>query len=433
MRFSSVMEFKKPVKFFRDYVSKPSVIYIWFSPSWLVLFEKVNGDGKILGQFNWSSMPEAQLSQELAEITNERSPFEVIVICSRVNVLQKQIPKNEKEINLKSLESLFPFPLSQLSWGLRQTSDGYRMIAIAENDSQAICHLFTRLGFEVLDIVSEDQIFEMAHRISSFKKCFWLDYGKDRVVAMILEGPFIKQMVCSEINSGFDSLSYLQEIQKMLSLEDSNSIPKFCTCWEENIPPEFIVSLTNVTEGNLWPHFMKGAFEIEFHPHTSLLPKAEKKQSLIKQEARFVNRLGVTLGLFFLFSILIASLPVFAVSEELSRLKRELIDLTQKSKYIQSSRLDAVEKAKRERENLLSLMGRLSQEKFKGMQLQQLQTNEKKFNLQAESPTHAMVYGLLNDLEVSRIGISLSVKSLQLRQKAGREFYLFEMEGLWRS
>lgn len=419
-----------------SFLLRPKVIYVWFSHSLCVLFAKKNEEGKCLKFWDCRKMSKSELETKLCNLKKEWPGSEIMLVCSRSDILQKDISLSQESIPLTTIESIFPFPSSDLSWGIRSISSKLcRITAVLESRVQYICHIFKSAGFFVRDIVCEDQVFEIASR-SLFKgrPAFWYDSGEDRVIAAIIERSSIKKIIVAEKNSSFDEAAFLEEVSLLLNSENLTELMFYYTSWNKDPIPQMLLSYSHGWQNKpFWGVFIEGLFRIPEYPCISLLPKAQKKQMLEKSRKQFLHQLLIKNGLFVLLASGAAFFPLLFHSWQLIKIEKKVMALDSDVKHIRSSRIEVMMNSKQKRENILSLMDRLSQKKFDGLVLSELRINEKEFNVRAESPAHALAYDLLSDLQNSSLGQSVSIKSFQRRQKAGKEFYVFEMLGLWKS
>ncbi len=376
---------------------------------------------------------------------------ETLVILPRSEILQKELTfagANPKEIKQElevRLQSILPFSVKEMAWGIRMDSGSEKaegvLMAVPERRIREVMTFLQGAGLdpERMEIVTEDQTLLWACLENQDKgPALVLEKNAGRLLALFVKQgaiAFSRTFECGE-EDGSLTADILAELSlKLLESDIKPGKILLAGAWsledQARISGHFSAPLEVFSAQEPAPFW--GAAAYGKYPYISLLPKEEKIQKRQREKSALEKDILKISGVVLL--LLMAGLWVRAqgldrANQKLWRQMQQASMPAAEAEKIVTS-LERVHEAQNSKMKVLGLLKDLATSTPASIRLRELRIEGNDVILSGESSSYGQVSQLVETLEKTEFFKKPRLRSSRLRKDGGESILEFEVTGEW--
>ncbi len=383
---------------------------------------------------------------------------EITAVMSRSEILQKDFTLakgTEQDIRQEldsRLQSLLPFSVKEMAWGLRmepekEKMEGLLIAAPGQKVKDAMSFLGAAgLDTEVLEIVSEDQAVLWAVLEAGYKGAsLVVEQNAARVLAvMIKDQRLVFSMSFETDSSESEALDCLPEISLRL-LETGLMPARILTAGDlqETSKTRLAAHFSTGVEVLKVPHSrpglqglhpsIYGALFTEEYPVVSLLPREEKAAKRLRDRKQLFRELSTAVGILTaLMAVLFwGRLQILSIAQAVTAKKIHAIAGPAEEANKMLSALKIVNRAQATKEELLYFLADVARQVPEGVLLRELRVDVGRVDFSAETASYDDVSEVVDILEKTQAVSGAKLQSTRLRKNRGQDILEFEVTAQW--
>lgn len=390
-------------------------------------------------------------------LSNEKIT-EITALLSRSEILQKDFTLakgSEQDVRQEldsRLQSLLPFSVKDMAWGLRmepeeEKMEGLLIAAPGQKVKDAMAFLSAAgLDTEILEIVSEDQAVMWAVLEAGYKgTSLVLEKNGSRVLAVLVKDQrLVFSMSFETDSSDSEALECLPEISLRL-LETGLTPMRILTAGDlqeasrSRLAAHFSTGVEVLAAPRSRPGLqglhpsLYGALFTEEYPAVSLLPREEKAAKRLRDRKHLLRELLIAVGcLTALVSVLFwGRLQILSIAQAVTAKKIHAIAGSAEEAGKVLSALKIVNRAQTTKEELLHFLADLARQVPDGVVLRELRVDSGRVDFSAETASYDSVSKVVDILEKTDAVSAAKLQSTRLRKNRGQDILEFEVTAQW--
>lgn len=383
---------------------------------------------------------------------------EITALLSRSEILQKDFTLakgTEQEIRQEldsRLQSLLPFSVKDMAWGLRmepeeEKMEGLLIAAPGQKVKDAMSFLgAVGLDAEILEIVSEDQAVLWAVLEAGYKgTSLVVEKSGSRILAVLVKDQrLVFSMSFETDSSDSEALDCLPEISlrlletgltpvRVLIAGDLQEASKtrvaahFSTGVETLMAPRSRPGLQGL------PPSLYGALFAEEYPVVSLLPREEKTVKRLRLRKDLFRELLIAVGCLTALMVVLfwGRLQILSIAQAMTAKKIHAIAGPAEEANKVLSALKIVNRAQATKEELLHFLADVARQAPEGVVLRELRVDSGRVDFSAETASYDAVSEVVDILEKTDAVSGAKLQSTRLRKNRGQDILEFEVTAQW--